>query len=390
VENYFKNPWTDCVQHGFFNAIDHLVNAAVGHRAEETFGIAQQVRHFCSGGPATAGSAAAAARVPARPCWSLGPERLTVSPLPQAKDGLQIGYWQSFRNFAYHIPRLAPWTWWHLHTKVSHVIDLLEANVETFAAEATGLLEHPELQQDAYPFSGSTDRSWLALHFVLYGHWKEDVCALAPKTCSVFREPGLFADTEDVGGCPSMGINERLMWTVVEPGGRLAAHSGESWRINIQMCVSGCEGAELHINGTVFPYLFGKAMAWQDSFRHTVVNHGDTPRWVMQVTVTHPDLRQAWEEECGRWPAVRRRLGSLARSSLARVSRARGPYRDVDVQDQGVAPPEETMHDCFANEETFLMCCCRREDCTPTFLQWRQCCNHLLHRCPMPEVSPGS
>mmetsp|Transcript_68729 Transcript_68729/g.201224 ORF Transcript_68729/g.201224 Transcript_68729/m.201224 type:complete len:625 (-) Transcript_68729:81-1955(-) len=365
-----QNDWDWCVERALMNAGDHLLLAGRRARAEEmrTF-----VREFRS--PASNGGSA------------------------------RLLYWRTFHNMGASVfPRLTAWPWWQLHPGVARVVDFLEENFDLIASERHKVENHPELERDAYPFSGSSDKSWRALHFVQHDKWLEDRCALAPQTCEAFRQQGFLAAGLDACGSRRSGVNERLMWSVVDPHAMIATHSGEAVRINIQMCVHGCDGAKLYLNGTTVPYHRGKVIAFQDSFRHTIVNRGDTPRWVFQITVTHPDLGRAWHEECGHWPSAHRRLGVLRQASLARLSRATSPYSRVlysggaprvdviaDVGTGGepseAAASSSPEKDCFVDFESFeRFCCSQKLLYMGDRREWRSCCSHLVRSCPLPTV----
>lgn len=73
----------------------------------------------------------------------------------------------------------------------------------------------------------------------------------------------------------------------------LLLHSGQAMRINVQLCVSGCEGSTLVLNGEETPFVRGKAIAWQDGWRHEIVNAGSEARYVFMFTLAHPELQWA-------------------------------------------------------------------------------------------------
>lgn len=124
-------------------------------------------------------------------------------------------------------------------------------------------------------------------------------CRLAPRTCSALaaRLP-ILQTLEDSRGKSLRRISIRAMFTVIKGRQPMGEHSGQAARINLQMCVSGCEGAELWLNGEVHKYVEGRAFAWQDGWRHEVVNRGAEERWVLMITLPHPALGEVLEAEC--------------------------------------------------------------------------------------------
>jgi len=122
----------------------------------------------------------------------------------------------------------------------------------------------------------------------------------------------------------------------------MGGHSGQSLRINVQMCVHGCDGAELHLNGTVVPYRRGKAIAWQDGWRHEILNSGEEPRWVFMITIPHPELEDAFARADWDWPKVHESLfmrgadsASGEFSAMRYVSSSFSPWSASQKQDQG-------------------------------------------------------
>jgi len=120
----------------------------------------------------------------------------------------------------------------------------------------------------------------------------KDSCKKAVKTCRLLEEEYGWNSKEDYS-------QSRWSWSVVRPGGNMGGHTGQAMRLNVQICAQGCENAELHLNGQVVPYVRGKALAWQDGWRHEVWNHdAEKSRWVFMMTLPHPDYEEAMEAEC--------------------------------------------------------------------------------------------
>jgi len=197
------------------------------------------------------------------------------------------------------------------HPAVKPYIDFLERHFDLIAKERPALDWHANLQKDAFPAT-SNDKSWHKIEF-----WQDgaltDECDWTPLTCDALSTLG-WGVAGDI-------VTRKLAWSIVEPGTRFAGHSGQSRRINIQVCVHGCEGAELHIDGTVVQYERGRAIAWQDGWRHEVRNRGMQPRWVFIISIPHPEHQLAWEASGAQWPDTLQRLNGKWRLA--------GPYDRV-------------------------------------------------------------
>lgn len=377
-----------CVDYVIMHAADHLAVAGEDARALEAFELAQ----------------AAPGLLPA---------------LLSGSGGVGgVAQWDSFYNMpATYLPEAAYWPWWQSHPHIAPVVEFLESNFNVIAAERANVEDDEELKRDIYPVT-NLDKVWVGLNFLQnHGTWREDKCKLAPRTCEAVRQQGILRRGEHdllTSACSRVDdmILEKVMWTVVEPEARFAAHSGETFRINVQMCVHGCEQAELRVNGTVVPYVKGRALAWQDSFRHEVTNHGSEARWVFQITLAHPDYRRVSEEACRDREQMLRLFREKPRQALRHLEQTFSPFAHRAVCGShggrgGSCPaedwPQETARtgafdsmqasaeDCFATEDQFQSCCCfEKTRCAAAmdgFREWRKCCGHLLRACPLPEVS---
>ncbi len=140
-----------------------------------------------------------------------------------------------------------------MHPSVAPVVKLLEANFELIAAERASVAGNEELKRDIFPVT-NLDKVWVGLNFVEnHGPLRAEKCCLAPRTCDAVRRQGVLRTEPSNTSCSCVDdkIFEKVMWTVVEPEARFAAHSEETWGINVQICMHGCEQAELRVNSSV-------------------------------------------------------------------------------------------------------------------------------------------
>eukprot|EP00928_Gymnodinium_smaydae_P015514 TRINITY_DN15739_c0_g1_i1.p1 TRINITY_DN15739_c0_g1~~TRINITY_DN15739_c0_g1_i1.p1 ORF type:complete len:611 (-),score=119.89 TRINITY_DN15739_c0_g1_i1:1536-3368(-) len=263
-QDAFFEPYADCVPTHMSYAVDHLILAGHSRRALDVYDLARSMRH----------------------------------------RGRELVQWSSVYNTAVmFLPYIASCPWWQLHPEITGYVDFLERHYETIASERANMEAFSQYQEDAFPAT-SRGLAWRAVDFYMDGRLGDDVCAVAPRTCELLGTLS-WANSGEVGQMP---VRRKMAWNVVAPGKRLGGHSGQTLRINVQLCVFGCEGAELHLNGDVIPYVAGKVFAWQDGWRHEVINRGSRPRWVFMITLPHPEFQQAWDAFGGDWAQTYARL----------------------------------------------------------------------------------
>eukprot|EP00927_Polykrikos_kofoidii_P072154 TRINITY_DN68304_c0_g1_i1.p1 TRINITY_DN68304_c0_g1~~TRINITY_DN68304_c0_g1_i1.p1 ORF type:complete len:554 (-),score=30.14 TRINITY_DN68304_c0_g1_i1:206-1867(-) len=217
--------------------------------------------------------------------------------------GRSLVNWTSFHatSIAY-VPNVAQWPWWQNHPKIKPYVNFLEGIFDILSSECYPTEKGPDFQDDFFPAT-SQGGIWSGLDFWTgeakdpeKGYSMLAQCAVRPRTCAAMESLGWRAE-DDI-------ITRKQGYSIVAPRERMGGHSGQHLRINIQMCVSGCEGAVLHLNGSAIRYVPGKALAWQDGWRHEITNSGSAARWVFMITVPHPDLEVAWQRGAGHWPWV--------------------------------------------------------------------------------------
>lgn len=75
------------------------------------------------------------------------------------------------------------------------------------------------------------------------------------------------------------------------PGSHLRAHSGSANnRLTLQLPVMVPPGIEFRVANETRTYTPGKAFIFDDSFEHEVWHRGTEDRYVLYMTVHHPDL----------------------------------------------------------------------------------------------------
>ncbi|CAE8668296.1 unnamed protein product [Polarella glacialis] len=176
--------------------------------------------------------------------------------------GSNLVDWTSLHMTGIHfLPQVAQWPWWQAHPEIKPYVDFLEEHFELLADEWQLSEQAPQYQEDLFP-STSRRLIWRGVDFWTSEAQHENAaCALSPRICEALNA---------------------LQW----------------------------DGAELHINGTAVPFTRGKAIAWQDGWRHEA----------------------SWEKGGGYWPDIYRHLldDSSGKATLDVVSKTLGPWdRDV-------------------------------------------------------------
>ncbi|CAD7943136.1 unnamed protein product [Amoebophrya sp. A120] len=247
------------------------------------------------------------------------------------------------------LPGLLAWPWWQLHPKVKPVVEFLEKHFDTLAAEVRFLEDDEQLLSDAYRDTARNLR-WHMVNLLGKDERAKRSCQRAPETCRLLEEHFPWNTEEDYS-------QKRWSWSVVRPGGNMGGHTGQTMRLNVQICAQGCEAAELHVNGQVIPYIRGKALAWQDGWRHEVWNHDATQsRWVFMMTLPHPDLEEAMESQCARRALAGAPVAGTSKSAISTpVEKEDGDGKVargenfVSTSDRAGGGPEEEVSASFVS-----------------------------------------
>ena len=253
---HFKDPYENCFPTHMSYAVDHLILAGENGRALETYELAR-----------------------AHPLSS----RL---------------FTESWVDFHYTpiggLQGLLAHPWWHRHPQVANIVSFLENELYPVLREELPVLRADKrwTQSDLYPAT-SRGLRWLGVDY--YSPCDPQglhTCKLTPRTCKMLIEQFGWSRARDF-------VDRKWSWSIVAPGERMGGHSGQASRINIQLCAHGCEGSELILAGQRTPFHAGRALAWQDGWRHEVLNHGTEHRWVLIITIVHPDLQRGYGVELG-------------------------------------------------------------------------------------------
>lgn len=187
--------------------------------------------------------------------------------------------------------------WWDGVAEVSHITDFLNSNWRIFYEDLQVLIHHGRLDNDAYGnYARNHVWSRAGLYSCAWG-WHGD-CLLAMSTCRTIQDSEvLFSHRFSKEICPDT-YSERLHFLGLAPGGVAPFHSGSSSRINFLVALQGWEHTVITVNGEDRRFKqVGDVIAFQDSYSHRVVNHGDQSRYVFGLTILHPDCAAWWDRE---------------------------------------------------------------------------------------------
>lgn len=179
---------------------------------------------------------------------------------------------------------------------VARIMDILEENVDVFKSDLQALKAGSHFGR-AYDYlqGGGT---WAKVTLYSDGLWREDICAVTPKTCALFRRemPG------EKDKIPLAVHNqEEVVLFYSAPNSRVLPHSGaQNGRVNIHIGLEGYEGSRLNVYTNVtasggleiqtLAWSDTKAVAFNDGWQHEIIN-GPEHRFVLAVGIVHPDIR---------------------------------------------------------------------------------------------------
>lgn len=119
------------------------------------------------------------------------------------------------------------------------------------------------------------------------GHWVDDHCHLAPKSCAALQEPGLIGDI----GLNHTGVPGKAGFVMLHPNSRIAAHTGvHNARLTLHLGLRIPEGSYIEVNGERRSWKVGEVLILDDSFVHFVGNPSDEDRVILLAHVWHPSL----------------------------------------------------------------------------------------------------
>jgi phosphatidylglycerophosphate synthase len=169
----------------------------------------------------------------------------------------------------------------------SEVKRALEGYADVITAEFLKLAD----RLDIHPDNPSLTRSGLWTGLFLYGVRGERnaaVCDLCPETARLVRSLPL---------CRNFGF---VMFSGLEPGSHIAAHTGSSnlrLRHHLGVVVPESDGPRIRVGKEERSWRQGKCLAFDDGFDHEVHHAGTRPRVVLSVDVWHPSLSER-DVEC--------------------------------------------------------------------------------------------
>jgi len=171
----------------------------------------------------------------------------------------------------------------------------LEENFATIRAEFLAALARPEYQQafTQNDHAVISSGSWGELK--LYGSksgWKEPCGDVTPRTCALLSHRPELVGTLPTSKTHNVDLPKEAAFFKLMPGTMLKPHTGP---VNFQLyCHLGViipEGPRIRIgNSKPRKWSEGNAFCFDDSFDHEAWHDGTEPRYILYVTLLHPDL----------------------------------------------------------------------------------------------------
>jgi len=127
-------------------------------------------------------------------------------------------------------------------------------------------------------------RDWSAVHFYDGMKRKEPVCQRFPYTAKVLEKLPLFR----VEGSPV-----EALYSILKPKTKIPPHFGNSnARLTVHLPLVVPKGCVLKAGGEEQEVVAGRAMFFDDTFRHNAWNDSDEVRIVLIFEIWHPDLSE--------------------------------------------------------------------------------------------------
>jgi len=185
----------------------------------------------------------------------------------------------------------------------------LRSNWRQIAEEAQQLTW--ETRGDAYSEIARAQRWQRVVLFESFENgtvsWDEEECGHVPFTCSTLRGR-LPSEQEELRSSQSYAA-ESVQFFRLAAGESVPPHTGQSWQLNVHLCVLHCEGSALVFggwSGSKQPYTAGNLLAFDDDIVHAVANEGPHDRVVLALGVTHPAFEHGLHTICDGVTVVRR------------------------------------------------------------------------------------
>ena len=161
---------------------------------------------------------------------------------------------------------------------------------------------------DVWP-SIITQKRWQGLRLYAAGYgWNAAACAQLPAACGLLR--GRLASehpqVRDWLFGPFRGLpnDEEVTLFALHPRSEVPVHSGQYGRLNLHLCLLGCEEAYLELGGGPrrggqrIHYRAGEMIAFDDALQHGVENLGASTRIMLAIGSLHPGLTRAHHRHC--------------------------------------------------------------------------------------------
>lgn len=123
--------------------------------------------------------------------------------------------------------------------------------------------------------------------------WVKEVCDVLVTACTILRGK-MRTEKKDRLLYPRQlidGNDETVALFRVSAGGAAHLHYGQDARVNVHLCLWGCNRTVINIAGVLKPYEDGGFFAFEDRADHEIINHGTEDRINLVIGVLHPSFR---------------------------------------------------------------------------------------------------
>eukprot|EP00941_MAST-03F_sp_MAST-3F-sp1_P002367 g2367.t1 len=191
--------------------------------------------------------------------------------------------------------------WWD-NKESFPIVKKLEKNFDIIRQELQGLLGKRDGKKMFGGFGNiskgqemiiENGGEWTEFKLAAKGKLDEMGCKKCPKTCAIINDSiEVMGVLKSPNQNETVALNGEVLFLSLAPNTKLRPHTGPSnVRLTVQLALQVPNGkCTIRVGDESRQWVKGKALIFDDSFEHEVVNDSDSYRYVLYVSIFHPQL----------------------------------------------------------------------------------------------------